>query len=95
MLRRTPLIFVLAYALVAVYVTYQFYQAWFRPAEALKTARKRSSSLPEWHPLKDYYLNQVSQEHNWIVWNRVMYTLGEMVILIILGFVIASRLLSR
>jgi hypothetical protein len=81
MSNKPPLFFVIGMILMAAYINYVFYQVWFEPKIMLKSARKQIYKLPRWYPFRWFYTAMVNDDRDWITNNKIMTTLGEIIVM--------------
>ncbi len=74
---KPPLLFVIFYIFGVAYVNYLIYQVWFEPQKIIKSIRNIYYKLPNWYPLRGFYIDMMNDEKGWIIFNRILSILIE------------------
>ena len=83
------------FVVIFIIFNYFAYQIWFQPQKLINRFRKRYSKLPNWYPFKGLAKIMASDETAWIVMNKILSIIGEIILIVILIMVLNSRGMSE
>jgi len=92
---KPPLLQVISAIILAVYVSYDFYEIWFQPKKYLQRMRKRAYKIPRWVPFRWFAIDEWDNPNHWKTYNRIIVIFAEIIVILLLAIVLTAWFIGQ